>query len=104
MAVHARKDELRRWLKARGLKTTDRKQDLIDRVINAKVDGTETIEERETREKNVRETRDAEKLRRPSENLSDPKTLNNWTKRTICRNCHRLVIKNRANSSKAGKI
>ena len=54
MAVHARKDELRRWLKARGLKTTDRKQDLIDRVINAKVDGTETIEERETREKNAR--------------------------------------------------
>ena len=51
MAVHARKDELRRWLKARGLKTTDRKQDLIDRVINAKVDGTETIEERETKQK-----------------------------------------------------
>ena len=80
MAVHALKDELRRrWLKARGLKTTGRKQEIIDRVIKAKVDGTETIEERETREKNVRETRAAEKLRSPSENLSDPKTLNNWT-------------------------
>ena len=55
MAVHARKDELRRQLKAHGLKTS-RKQELIDRVIKAKVDGTETIQERETREKNVRET------------------------------------------------
>ena len=54
MAVHALKDELRRrWLKARGLKTTGRKQEIIDRVIKAKVDGTETIEERETREKNA---------------------------------------------------
>ena len=56
MAVYARKDELRRQLKACDLKTTGRKQELIDRVIKAKVDGTETIEERETREKNVRET------------------------------------------------
>ena len=48
-------------------------------MIKAKVDRTETIEEREMREKNVRETRAAEKLRSPSENLSDPKTLNNWT-------------------------
>ena len=56
MVMHACKDELRRQLKARGLKTTGRKQELIDRVIKAKVDGTETIEERETREKNVRET------------------------------------------------
>ena len=38
-----------------------------------------TIEEREKREKKVRETRAAEKLRGPSENLPDPKTLNNWT-------------------------
>ena len=79
LQVHARKDELRRWLKARSLKTTSRKQELIDRVIKAKEDGTETIEERETREKKVRETRAAEKLRSPSENLPDPKTLNNWT-------------------------
>ena len=75
----ARKDELRRWLKARSLKTTGRKQELIDRVIKVKEDGTETIEERETREKKVRETRGAEKLHSPSENLPDPKTLNNWT-------------------------
>ena len=79
LQVHARKDELRRWLKARSLKTTGRKQELIDRVIKAKEDGTETIEERETREKKVRETRAAEKLRSPLENLPDPKTLNNWT-------------------------
>ena len=77
LQVPSRKDELQRWLKARGLKTTGRKQELIDRVIKAKVDRTETIEEREMREKNVRETRAAEKLRSPSENLSDPKTLNN---------------------------
>ena len=74
----AAKDELRGWLKARGL-TTGRKQELIDRVIKLKVDGTEKIEERETRKENVRETRAAEKLRSPSENLSDPKTLSNWT-------------------------
>ena len=78
LQVYARKDELRRWLKARSLKTTGRKQELIDRVIKAREDGTETIEERETREKKVRETRAAEKLRCPSENLADPKTLNNW--------------------------
>jgi len=79
LQVHARTDELRRWLKARGLKTTGRKHELIDRVIKAKDYGTETIKERETREKKVRETRAAEKLRSPSENLPDPKTLNNWT-------------------------
>ena len=79
LQVHVCKDELQRWLKARGLKTTGRKQELIDRVIKAKEDGTETIEERETREKKVRETRSAEKLRSPSENLPDLKTLNNST-------------------------
>ena len=79
LQVHAHKDELQRWLKVRSLKTTGQKQELIDRVIKAKEDGTETIEERETREKKARETRAAEKLRSPSENLPDPKTLNNWT-------------------------
>ena len=79
LQVHARKDELQRWLKAHGLKTTGRKQELIDRVIKAKEDGTGTIQEREKREKKVRETRAAEKLRGPSENLPDPRTLNNWT-------------------------
>ena len=71
--MHARKDELRRWFKARSLKTTGRKQELIDRVIKAK---EETIEERETREKKIRETRAAKKLRSPSEDLPDPKPLN----------------------------
>ena len=79
LQVHAHKDELQRWRKARSLKTTGRKQELIDRVIKAKEDGTKTIEERGTREKKARETRAAEKLRSPSENLPDPKTLNNWT-------------------------
>ena len=79
LQVHARKDELQRWFKARGLKTTGRKQERIDRVIKAKEDGTETIEEREEREKKVRETRAAGKLRGPSEKLPDPKTLNNCT-------------------------
>ena len=79
LQAHACKDELRRWLKARSLKTTGRKQEVIDRVIKAEEDGTETIEERKTREKKVRETRAAEKLRSPSENLPDPKTLNDWT-------------------------
>ena len=51
LQVHARKDELRRWFKARSLKTTGQKQELIDRVIKAKEDETETIEVRETREK-----------------------------------------------------
>ena len=51
LQVHARKDELQRWLKARSLKITGRKQELIDRVIKAKEDGTEKIEVRETREK-----------------------------------------------------
>ena len=80
LQVHAHKDELQRWLKARSLKTTGQKQGLIDRVIKSKKDGTETIEERETREKKVRETRAVEKLCSTSENLPDPKTLNNWTK------------------------
>ena len=74
LKVHARKDELRR--KARSLKTTGRKQELIDHVIKAKEDGTETIEERERRAKKVRETRAAKQLGSPSENLPDPKTLN----------------------------
>ena len=51
LQVYARKDELRRWLKARSLKTTGRKQELMDRVIKAKEDGTETIEERKRFEK-----------------------------------------------------
>ena len=79
LQVHARKDELQRWLKACSLKTTGRKQQLIDCVIKAKEDGTEMIKERETREKKVRATRAGEKLCCPSENLPDPKTLNNWT-------------------------
>ena len=58
---------------------TPGKPSLIDRVVKAKEDGTETIEEREKREKKVRETRAAEKLCGPSENLPDPRTLNNWT-------------------------
>ena len=67
-----------------GLKLAFSKQqaenkELIDRAIKAKKDGTETIEERETREKKVRKTRAADKLRSPCENLPDPKTLNNWT-------------------------
>ena len=78
LQVHADRDELQRWLKARSLET-GQKQELIDRVIKANEDGTEKIEERETREKKVRETRAAEKLRSPSENLPDPKTLKNWT-------------------------
>ena len=49
--VSYRKDELQKWLRASGLKTTGRKQELIERVIKARNDGTETIEERETREK-----------------------------------------------------
>ena len=48
-------------------------------MIKVKEDETETIEERETREKKIRETRAADKLHSPSENLPDPKTLNNWT-------------------------
>ena len=53
LQVHARKDKLRRCLKTCSLKTTGRKQELIDRVIKAKENGTEMIEERETREKKV---------------------------------------------------
>ncbi len=78
--VSSRKDELQKWLKARGLKTTGRKQELIERAIKARKDRTETIEERETREKQARETRAAEKLQGPSEALPDPRTLNNWTR------------------------
>lgn len=78
--VSYRKDELQKWLRASGLKTTGRKQELIERVIKARNDGTETIEERETREKQARETRAAEKLQSPSEDLPDPRTLNNWTR------------------------
>ena len=78
LQVHALNEELWRWLKTRSLKTTGQKE-LIDHVIKAKEYGTETIEERETRREKVRETRAAEKLCSPSENLADPKTLNNWT-------------------------
>ena len=52
--VHARKDELQRWLKARGLKTTGRKQELIDRVIKAKENGTDDRRKRKKREKGSR--------------------------------------------------
>ena len=62
------------------MKTTGRKRELIERVIKAREDWTETIEEREKREKQARETRAAEKLQSPSENRPDPKTLNNWTR------------------------
>ena len=103
--MQARKDKLRRWLKARSLKTTGRKQELIDRVIKAK---EETIEERETREKKVRETRAAKKLRSPSENLPDPKTFNNQTNDLskvpkIKKRLSTTWFMDRANSSK-GKI
>ncbi|XP_022793679.1 uncharacterized protein LOC111332583 isoform X1 [Stylophora pistillata] len=79
LKLHARKDHLQKRLKARGLKTTGRKEELIQRVVEANKDGTETIKERETREKQERETRAAEKLRSPSEDLPDPTALNNWT-------------------------
>jgi len=78
--VSSRKDELQKWLRACGLKTTGRKQELIKHVIKVRNDGTETIEERETREKQAQETEAAEKLQSPSEDLPDPRTLNNWTR------------------------
>ena len=49
LQVHAHRDELRRWLKAGSLKTTGRKQELIDRVIKAKEDERETREKKKTR-------------------------------------------------------
>ena len=79
LQVSSRKDELQKWLRAHGLKTTGRKQELIERVIKARNDGTEMIEEMETREKQARETRAAEKLQSPSEEIPDPRTLNNGT-------------------------
>ena len=36
LQVHAHRDELRRWLKAGNLKTTGRKQELIDREMKEK--------------------------------------------------------------------
>ena len=75
----SRKDDLQKWLKARGLKTTVRKQELIDCVLKAKQNGIETTAERETREKEQQEKRAAEKLQTPSEILPNPKTLNNWS-------------------------
>ena len=77
--IQSRKDDLQKWLKARGLKTTGRKRELIDRVLKAKQNGIETTAERETREKEQQEKRAAEKLQTPSEILPNPKTLNNWS-------------------------
>ena len=51
LQVSSRKDELQKWLRARGWKTLGSKQELIERVIKARNNGTETIEERETKEK-----------------------------------------------------
>ena len=51
LQVKVRKDDLRRWLKACSLKTTGRKQELIDGVIKAKEDWFETIEERAKKRK-----------------------------------------------------
>ena len=66
--IYSRKDDLQKGLKARGLKTTGRKQKLIDRVLKAKQNGIETTVERETREREQQEKRAAEKLlREPSE-------------------------------------
>ena len=109
MAEHARKDERRRWLKARGLKTTGRKQELIDRVIKAKVDGRRS--KKEKRERKMFEK--LELLKNCAVHQRIFQILKLWTTgQTICLNCHRLVIKklsttwfmDRANSSKAGKI
>ena len=47
--VSSRKDKLQKWLRARGWKTTGRKQELIERVIKARNDGTETIEAAKSR-------------------------------------------------------
>ena len=77
--IQSRKDDLQKWLKARGLKTTGRKQELIDRVLKVKQNGIEITAERETREKEQQEKRAAEKLQTPSEILPNPKTLNNWS-------------------------
>ena len=74
-----KKDELKTWLKARGLKVSGRKQDLITRVTKAEQDGTELLVNREMREKNEREKRMIDKLKTPFEDLPNPKTLNNWT-------------------------
>ncbi|CAB4000913.1 Hypothetical predicted protein, partial [Paramuricea clavata] len=60
-----KKDELKTWLKARGLKVSGRKQDLITRVTKAEQDGTELLVNREMREKNEREKRMIDKLKTP---------------------------------------
>ena len=78
--IQSRKDDLQKWLKVCGLKTTGIKQELIDRVLKAKQNGIETTVERETREKEQQEKRTAEKLQTPSEILPNPKTLNNWSR------------------------
>jgi hypothetical protein len=62
-----KKDELKTWLKARGLKVSGRKQDLITRVTKAEQDGTELLVNREMREKNEREKRMIDKLKTPFE-------------------------------------
>ena len=67
--IYSRKDDLQKWLKARGLKTTGRKQELIDHVLKAKQNGIKTTVERETRKREQQEKRAAEKLQTPSENL-----------------------------------
>ena len=74
-----KKDELKTWLKARELKVSGSKQDLIARVSKAKHDGTELLVVKEIREKNEREKRMIEKLKTPFEDLPNPKTLSNWT-------------------------
>ena len=108
-SAYPQKDKLWRWLKARCLKATGWKQELINRVIKAKEDGTETIKERETREKKVEKL---ELLKNCAVHLTIFQILKLWTTgQTISQNCHRLDIKkssttwfmDHANSSK-GKI
>ena len=51
LQVHARKDELKRYKAPSTFETTCRKQELVDRVIKAKEDATETIEEKRARKR-----------------------------------------------------
>ena len=71
--IHSRKDDLQKWLKARGLKPTGRKQELIDRALKAKQNGIETTVEREAREREQQEKRAAEKLQTPVREPSESK-------------------------------
>ncbi len=70
-----KKEELKTWLKADGLKVSGRKQDLITRVRKAKESGTELLVVRQMREKNEREKRMIDKLKTPFDDLPNPKTL-----------------------------